>query len=303
MAEGTGTPEKLIISPDKPKLTPSEKNQLRKDYFAMRQIHKESYKRAGAKVGRHEPISIGTSPDNKDSVRTFWKNQRAPARKEISVAAAKEFRAKQESKRKEAALRGALIDSLTGLDSRNLWEIKLNEAVLEQKRQLRAIKEGQVKNPEEERRKMASIIIIADLNGLKEINDSGGHQAGDAILNALGTIVRKIIRSTDEAARLGGDEFAFLLKGTDKKGVKILWNKINDALLSWGNNGIKISAGMVALDPYNPAVSIRRADAAMYIAKDRYYDTESIKNNLEDGDKLSKDEISASLKTTRTRRK
>ena len=88
----------------------------------------------------------------------------------------------------------ATHDALTGLPNRALLDQELS-AALE-----RARRDG-----------VSFAVIYADGDGFKKINDKYGHAAGDAVLVAIGTRLRKCLRSSDIAARLGGDEFAILL--------------------------------------------------------------------------------------------
>jgi diguanylate cyclase (GGDEF)-like protein len=69
-------------------------------------------------------------------------------------------------------------------------------------------------------------LVILDLDGLKAINDSGGHAAGDLALKDLGERFRRALRFGDNAARIGGDEFAMILPGTDPDGVPVLIDRI-----------------------------------------------------------------------------
>jgi diguanylate cyclase (GGDEF)-like protein len=69
-------------------------------------------------------------------------------------------------------------------------------------------------------------LVVIDLDGLKVINDSEGHAAGDAALRALGDRFRRVLRFGDNAARIGGDEFALILPNTDPDDVPMLLERI-----------------------------------------------------------------------------
>ena len=71
-------------------------------------------------------------------------------------------------------------------------------------------------------------IIMADLNGLKLINDSFGHSKGDTMLIEAGKLLKKYSRSEDIVARIGGDEFCMLLPKTDADTAKSLVQKMHE---------------------------------------------------------------------------
>ena len=72
-------------------------------------------------------------------------------------------------------------------------------------------------------------LVLVDLDDLKQLNDSDGHQAGDAALRALGARFDQILRFGDNSARIGGDEFALILPSTDPDDVPPLLERIGAA--------------------------------------------------------------------------
>ena len=118
-------------------------------------------------------------------------------------------------------------------------------------------------------------VLLADLNGFKQINDTLGHEAGDKLLVAFGEMLCRSILGADVAGRLGGDEFAVVLHniGTAANAEAVVRRIIQEAaspvmvgdtvLQIRGSIGIALSApGEVGLDEL-----IHRADVAMYQAK------------------------------------
>ena len=75
-------------------------------------------------------------------------------------------------------------------------------------------------------------LIYFDLNGLKQINDSYGHQAGDLLLRAVVNACKKLLRESDLLFRMGGDEFMVLCPDTDKRGAFICADRMLEAVKS-----------------------------------------------------------------------
>lgn len=73
-------------------------------------------------------------------------------------------------------------------------------------------------------------VVVGDLNGLKHLNDTLGHNAGDELIIKTAEILKNIFRSQDTIARIGGDEFAVLLPNTDKAATEALIAKIKTAM-------------------------------------------------------------------------
>lgn len=115
-------------------------------------------------------------------------------------------------------------------------------------------------------------LIVIDVKGLKRINDTYGHLAGDEALQQVGRVISQL-RSTDLAARFGGDEFVILLPSTSaEKAVevaeRILDDLSRDILGSGGHVAINMGIAALVLEDDDEGRSlIERADQAMYRAK------------------------------------
>lgn len=119
-------------------------------------------------------------------------------------------------------------------------------------------------------------VIVADLNGLKEVNDELGHAAGDALLRRVGEVLSKAVERPGSVARTGGDEFAILLPATDERGCAALMEHIQK-LADLNNqfySGVMLSLSMgavTAMPGERLENAIQRADTLMYEAKREYY--------------------------------
>lgn len=152
----------------------------------------------------------------------------------------------------------ALHDPLTGLANRSL----LNEQLL------RSIHRGR-------REQHPFALLFIDLDGFKALNDTHGHDAGDAFLAALGHRLKTNLRATDCCARTGGDEFVVLLEGvgdedTARHVAESLLRLVSTPL-EWNGHALRVSASIgIALYPEDgdgADALLTRADNAMYGAK------------------------------------
>jgi diguanylate cyclase (GGDEF)-like protein len=75
-------------------------------------------------------------------------------------------------------------------------------------------------------------VAVLDVDGLKTVNDSYGHQAGDLVLAAVGRLLVEHTRACDVPARIGGDEFAVIMPETDKTGAFAVARRLEDAVNS-----------------------------------------------------------------------
>ncbi|MRR51168.1 MAG: GGDEF domain-containing protein [Rhodocyclaceae bacterium] len=117
-------------------------------------------------------------------------------------------------------------------------------------------------------------IALLDIDNFKKLNDSLGHDAGDAALVHLARVVRETIRPQDTLARYGGEEFVILLPDTAlDDGVKAMTRvqrELTKKFFLHRNEKILItfSCGVAELTPdEQPADAVKRADSAMYLAK------------------------------------
>jgi diguanylate cyclase (GGDEF)-like protein len=117
-------------------------------------------------------------------------------------------------------------------------------------------------------------LLLLDLNGFKEINDTLGHHAGDRVLQCVASRVRATLREADTVARLGGDEFAVVLPVTDVNGALLaaqkLLNEIEQpCIVDHRSLSVRASLGIACFPEHGSSADtlLQRADVAMYVAK------------------------------------
>lgn len=164
-----------------------------------------------------------------------------------------------ERHRMSMALRSlSLVDELTGLYNRRGF---LTLAV------------QQLKTAERLNQRM--MLLFADLDDLKRINDNLGHGAGDMVLKETADVLRETFRESDIIARLGGDEFVVLVMATGGESGKAIADRLTDCLEAH-NSGegrtcrISLSMGIADYDPKLPCSIdelLEWADNRMYVQK------------------------------------
>ena len=116
-------------------------------------------------------------------------------------------------------------------------------------------------------------LLLIDLDHFKRINDTRGHQAGDAALRFLGKILHRQQRAGDIVARVGGEEFYVLMPMTDAAAARVFDRRLRDVLATWAlarlGHDLGFSSGLACLEDTDESVSAlaERADRALYLAK------------------------------------
>ncbi len=151
----------------------------------------------------------------------------------------------------------ALLDALTGIPNRLAFEQRMAQELVRWKR---------YPSP------MA--LLVWDVDGFKQINDTYGHKAGDKALKTIAHLLARHIRETDFMARYGGDEFVMLFLGADLAAAKVLAEDLRVAVQNCGfhDHGtrvpVTISCGITVFGPHDiPERVFDRADRALYMAK------------------------------------
>lgn len=151
-------------------------------------------------------------------------------------------------RRLDAAESAALSDPMTGLGNRRAFERAVD------REEARCARFGH-----------RAGIMVLDLDGLKSMNDTWGHTAGDDLLRRTGETIRSTLRTADQAFRIGGDEFALLLPEVTSAGLDGVRDRLIGALAS---AGVAASVGSAMREPTgNLHACVRAADAEMYERK------------------------------------
>ena len=155
----------------------------------------------------------------------------------------------------EEVRKQAVTDPLTGLFNRRYFE---DTIVKEAERSIRL--------------KQPFSLVSLDLDYLKRINDTYGHQYGDLAIKTISNVLKKEARSIDVPARIGGEEFSVLLPGVDSKGGytaaerirKSIENQVIDTI-----GGVTASIGVATFTEHSDRIDelVEMADQAMYQAK------------------------------------
>lgn len=170
----------------------------------------------------------------------------------------------ERKKKQEEILYLSYCDQLTGLYNRRFFENKLYEIDMEDN--------------------LPITLIMADVNGLKLVNDSFGHNLGDELLKKAADVLKKGCRNSDIVARLGGDEFVAILTKTNENQAEQIIKRINSVASNEkvGAIDISISFGYQTKTRMEEDIQDIFKNAEDYMYRHKLYESSSIRNKTID---------------------
>ena len=204
-----------------------------------------------------DAIGVLAATDKKDG--SAFERQDVAALRLFSASAALAVKAAQSEAEAHRLAHAATVDALTGLFNRPYLDARLHQEF------------------ERARRGSSSLtLLLADIDDFKTINDTHGHQIGDAVLQAVAGVLRSAVRVFDVCARYGGDEFAILMPSSDQSSVAASAERIRRSVADFGGDEeggsrlprVTMSVGVAVIEPGDtPPDLVRRADECLYVAK------------------------------------
>ena len=159
--------------------------------------------------------------------------------------------------RLQAEVERLSIDSLTGVAGRAVFERELLASFAQMKRTERPVG-----------------ILMLDIDHFKDVNDTFGHPAGDDVLKDVAKAASSHMRGSDTFARYGGEEFVAIVRDASPPALTKLAERIRLSVAELTfkdvNRKITVSIGATLMDRLDqePQDAIKRADVALYVAKD-----------------------------------
>jgi len=173
----------------------------------------------------------------------LWRQRQHTLHTAATLKSLEELRAQHEQ-----ATRAADLDPLTGIANRRAFD--------------RAVRRAQAQPGA-----AAATVMIIDTDKFKQINDTRGHPAGDAVLRAIARALASELRDQDVIARLGGDEFAALLPDADPAAAATVAARLLLAVRAIPDSPATVSIGVATAPAGSLLDALHQADQAMYAAK------------------------------------
>jgi diguanylate cyclase (GGDEF)-like protein len=208
-------------------------------------------------VAGGETLGVLTATDKRDD--SPFDRRDAAALRSLSASATLALMAARSDSEIDRLAHAATVDALTGLFNRPYLDNRLLQEI--------------------ERARRASsrlAVLMADIDDFKAVNDTYGHQTGDAVLRAVGAIFRSSVRVFDVCARYGGDEFAIVMPSSDYSNATACAERIRRRVAehSARDDGahalphLSVSVGVAVTESGDsPADVLHRADRCLYQAK------------------------------------
>ena len=231
------------------------------DVFPGPECHKEGCPLTLIMSGKSEAIEFESEKIRKDGVSVPFILTAAAFRSHDGevIGIVEDFRDITERKRMEEELRSlSLTDELTGLyNRRGLATLAAREFKMA------------------DRMKRSIILLYADLDGLKFINDNFGHREGDRVIIAFAGILKETYRESDIIARIGGDEFAVVPVGVTGENLEVISRRLEENIEAYNascklNYRLSASVGVAHYDPDHPSALedvLLQGDKMMYEQK------------------------------------
>jgi diguanylate cyclase (GGDEF)-like protein len=214
-----------------------------------------------ARYAREHPGAGAAAPGQAGAVPEFFQRKRLEDElRAVNEQLERRVRARTEELElvTEQLRHQALHDGLTGLPNRALLYDRIQQAILAMQRDGKPF-----------------ALLFLDLDSFKEVNDTFGHHAGDALLGKVGSRLRTMLRTGDTIARLGGDEFAILLAAIDRPedaavvGAQLIAALEQPFVIDDQRLVAGASIGVACCPQHGSDATtlMRHADVAMYAAK------------------------------------
>jgi diguanylate cyclase (GGDEF)-like protein len=226
--------------------------------MAPKETHYRSFSFAAVPMlSGGDPIGVLAATDKRDG-STFLARD-VSALRSFSVPATLAVKAAISDAEAHRLAHAATVDSLTGLFNRPYMDARLHQEF------------------ERARRGSSPLtLLLADIDDFKSVNDTHGHQTGDAVLQTVAAVLRSAVRVFDVCARYGGDEFVILMPSSDQSSAAACAERIRRSVAESAGGSeatarlprVTLSVGIAVLESGDtPPDLIRRADECLYVAK------------------------------------
>jgi diguanylate cyclase (GGDEF)-like protein len=208
-------------------------------------------------VAGAETVGVLSATDKRDG--SAFDRQDSMALRTFGVSAALALVAARSETEVHRLAYAATVDGLTGLFNRHYFDVRLHQELERAKRSATSL-----------------TLLLADVDDFKAINDTYGHQTGDAVLRMVGGALRSAVRVFDICARYGGDEMAILMPSSDRASAIACAERVQKWIAeSAGRENapaqlptLTVSIGVAVFETGDaPADLLHRADQCLYEAK------------------------------------